>query len=134
MLQAGTLCCLFCFHLSWPPESIIKLKELEIKHKERLEELALQKLDTELSDKADAREKHKHSKMPAVITIMLTAIVALLLYAIFKIQMPPEQRDLAMMMFGQVFALWGASVTYWVGTTRSSAEKDRRNGGFNHAN
>lgn len=111
------------------PESALKLQSLQNQHKERLEELALNTLQAELGDKANARENHKHSKMPSVITIMLTAMVAGLLYAIFKEEIPDDHANLAMMMFGQVFTLWGASITYWVGTTRSSAEKDRRKAG-----
>lgn len=112
--------------ISRDPEAVLKLQALQNQHMQKLQEISLDTLKAELSDKANARENHKHSKMPAIITMMLTAMVAGLLYAIFKENLPEAHTNLSMMMFGQVFTLWGASITYWVGTTRSSAEKDRR--------
>lgn len=108
------------------PEAGTKLQALQNQHAQALQEMALDTLKAELGDTANARNNHKYSKMPATITIMLTVMVAGLLWAIFNESLPNGHADLAMMMFGQVFTLWGASITYWVGTTRSSAEKDRR--------
>ena len=75
----------------------------------------------------DLKKDKPHSCMPAVIVIMLTAMVAAMLGALYNVEIPSGNRDFATFMFGQVFTLWGASITYWVGTTRSSAEKDRAN-------
>ena len=72
------------------------------------------------------KSEQKHSGMPAVIVLMLTSMVASMLAALYVIEVPESNRDFATFMFGQVFTLWGASITYWVGTTRSSAEKDRK--------
>lgn len=108
------------------PEASTKLQGLQNQHAQALQEMALDTLKAELWDTANARRSHQYSKMPATITIMLTVMVAGLLWAIFNESLPGGHADLAMMMFGQVFTLWGASITYWVGTTRSSAEKDRR--------
>lgn len=113
--------------MSKDPQAAITLKALQATHIEKLQEMAIDKLSIELADKANARQQHSHSKMPAVIVFMLTFIVAGLIFALFMLPIPPESKDLALMMFGQVSALWGASITYWVGTTRSSAEKDRKN-------
>ena len=107
------------------PQAAIKLQELQNTHKEKLQRMGLETLEAELGDKANAREHHKHSPMPAVITLMLTVMVAGLLYVIMFTTIPEGSESLAMMMFGQVFTLWGASITYWVGTTRSSAEKTK---------
>jgi len=112
--------------ISSDPDAAVKLRQFEMMHKEKLENLKLDTIKTELADKANAREHHKHSKMPAVVTVLLTILVGALLWCIVKENIPDKNIDLAMYMFGQVFTLWGASITYWVGTTRSSAEKDRR--------
>jgi hypothetical protein len=85
--------------------------------------LANAQLEIELGDVKDARQAHSMSVMPAVVTVMLTAMVCALLYAIIFVEIQPGSRELALTLFGTVFALWGASITYWVGTTRSSGEK-----------
>lgn len=111
------------------PEAALKLRQMELDNSQVLAEISLELTRAELGDKANAREQHKHSRMPAVITFLLTLMVSGLLFGIFTDAIPDDNRDMAMMMFGQVFTLWGASVTYWVGTTRSNAEKDRRDAG-----
>lgn len=107
------------------PEQVANLKKWAYEHREKLEQMALETLRAELADKANARSSHKHSPIPAVITLMLTLLVAASGYLLFTVEIPEANRDIAYMLFGQVTALWGASVTYWVGTTRSSAEKTR---------
>jgi hypothetical protein len=106
------------------PDAALKLRELELRHTEALEQLSISRLSEELKDTQSARENHKQSCMPAIITMMLTLMVAALLWAMFDKVIPDDQSELAMMMFGQVFTLWGASISYWVGTTRSSAVKN----------
>jgi hypothetical protein len=108
------------------PEMMLKITQANNQFKIRIRELDNDLVATELGDTQDARKSHKHSNMPAVITIMLTVIVSGLLYTITQTEVIGGNRDLAMMMFGNVFTLWGASITYWVGTTRSSANKDRK--------
>ena len=75
-----------------------------------------------MTEKAQA-----HSLMPALITLLLTVMVSGMLAAIYVVEIPETNRDFALMMFGNVFTLWGGSVVYWTGTSRSSAEKDRKN-------
>ncbi|MGI9278191.1 MAG: hypothetical protein ACR2PX_00965 [Endozoicomonas sp.] len=107
------------------PEALIKLKQFELKNEQQIREVAFKTLQTELSDKANARASHKDSKMPAIIVWLLTAIVAGLLFALFKFEIPESNQDVAFYLFGQAVTLWAASITYWVGTTRSSADKNR---------
>jgi hypothetical protein len=107
------------------PDAALKLKELQDRNIENLERLSLDRLATELADTQNARMNHKMSRMPAVICVVLTLIVAVSLGFILYFPVPESNSDLVHYMFGQVTALWGASVTYWVGTTRSSAEKTR---------
>ncbi len=114
-------------HALTSPEQFAQLRKWAYENQQALEKIELDRLRAELADKANARENHKHSPMPAAVTVMMTLIVAALLWALFDMEIPEGNRDVAYMLFGQATALWGASVTYWVGTTRSSAEKDRRN-------
>jgi hypothetical protein len=107
------------------PETLVKLKQIEADHRAELEQMAVELAKAELADKANAREAHKHSPMPMVVTGALTLIFGGALYAVLGVEIPQANRDLAYVMLGQLSALWGASITYWVGTTRASAEKTR---------
>jgi len=78
-------------------------------------------------DKQNARAVHSISKMPAIICLVMTILVAVGAYLLFTIPVPEQNASTAYLLFGTVLAKWGDSVAYWVGTTRSSAEKDRRN-------
>lgn len=66
---------------------------------------------------------HAASIMPAAVTVMLTIIVCGLLYSVIFTHIGQENKELAFTLFGTVFALWGSSINYWIGTTRSSAVK-----------
>lgn len=107
------------------PDKLVEIRKYAMQHKKELEQIALDTLKAELSDKADARENHKDSHMPAIITLMMTLIVGALLFMLFSIELPESNREVAYMLFGQASALWAASVTYWVGTTRSSSQKTK---------
>lgn len=107
------------------PDAVIKLRELEANERQHFLQMQLSTLQAELADTQNARAAHKGSRMPAVITLCLTAICAGLLYALLFVPVPQENRDILVQSFGTVLGLWGASIAYWVGTTRSSAEKTR---------
>lgn len=108
------------------PDEMFALQESNNSFKIQMKQLSNDLTATELADVKDARQQHKHSMMPAAICIVLTALVAGAGYMLMTTSIPEGNQEIAYMLFGQVTALWGASVTYWVGTTRSSAEKDRR--------
>lgn len=106
------------------PEKAAQLKKWYMDHELELQRLQIQTLQIELGDVQNARAEHKASVMPSILTFLLTGICGGLLYTITQVEIPDQSRDLAFALFGQCFTLWGASVTYWVGTTRSSSEKN----------
>lgn len=115
----------------WPPdvspekraEFEMRMQELEARKQTEAQQIALDQLKTELADTQDARKSHSQSIMPAVITVMLTCMVCGLLYAVVNVDIRESSKELAFTLFGTVFTLWGASISYWVGTTRSSSLK-----------
>jgi len=113
--------------LSGDPDAAMKLQAIQNSHTERLEELALQTLTVELADKANARDTHKHNHMPAIICIALTVMVSAGAWMLFNLDIPEANMEISYLLFGTMLAKWGDSISFWVGTTRSSAEKDRRN-------
>ncbi|UYM14270.1 hypothetical protein [Endozoicomonas euniceicola] len=108
------------------PEALVKLKQFELENEQQVRELAFKTLQVELADKANARQTHKDSRMPAVITLLMTTIVGALLMALFNTELPEGNKEVAYMLFGQAVTLWGASITYWVGTTRGSSDKSKQ--------
>ena len=61
--------------------------------------------------------------MPAVICCAMTIMVAAGAYLLFTLPIPTANAPTAYLLFGAVLTKWGDSVAYWVGTTRSSANK-----------
>ena len=106
------------------PETAAQLRKWYLDHEIELQRLQIQILQLELNDVQNARSEHKNSRMPAVVTHLLTAICAGLLWTITQVEIPEQSQNLAFALFGQCFTLWGASITYWVGTSRSSTEKN----------
>lgn len=107
-------------------EMMLKIKEADQKFSVEMRKLSNELAATELGDVQHARDSHKFSRMPAVVTCMLT-LISLLYFAVLVLVKIPEANEGMLNTYGsQMIALWVASVVYWVGTTRSSAEKDKR--------
>ena len=107
------------------PESQVKLKEIELTHKTRLQQIKLETLQAELGDKANARQAHHQSKMPAYLSVGLTLIIMLIVFMLFWVDVPTGSREVLFMLLGVVVKEWGSAMQYWFGTTRSSADKTR---------
>jgi len=112
-------------HLINNPEAQVKLREVELNNKARLEEIAMLKLRAELEDKHSARSSHGHSKMPAVLSVALTVLIAIVVYMLFYIDIPQGSREVLFMFLGVLVKAWDNSLQYWFGTTRSSADKTK---------
>ncbi|MBM7424961.1 hypothetical protein [Spongiibacter marinus] len=107
------------------PDAVAKLKQIEADHRAELEQMAVELAKAEIADVQNARANHKHSPMPAVITLVMTLMALVYGLALFQVNVPDANRDMVNYFGGQLIALWVASVVYWIGTTRSSAEKTR---------
>ena len=107
------------------PDAQVKLKEIELTHKTKLQQIKLEMLKAELGDKANARQAHGQSKMPAYLSIGLTVLIALLVFLLFYVDVPTGSREVLFMLLGVVVKEWGSAMQFWFGTTRSSADKTR---------
>lgn len=105
------------------PDNLVKLKELESNERQHLLTMQVETLRLELADTQSARASHSNSYMPAIVTGMLTLLCGTMLYSLLFIEIPESNRDLLIQSFGTVLGFWGASIAYWVGTTRSSQDK-----------
>ncbi len=114
------------------PDQITELKKLELQYQEnerergfRYAEIEFKKDELITKDRADARAMQvaTHSKMPAVITIMVTIGFFGVLTALLTM---PELKanEIVLVMVGQLSAVWGACVGFYVSTTFSSGSKN----------
>lgn len=106
------------------PEAAIKLRSIELDHKTDLERMAMDLAKAEIADKQNARKEHKHSNMPAVLSVTLTIFIIGIVSALFYTEPPTGAREVLFMLLGVVIKEWSNSLHYWYGTTRSSANKD----------
>lgn len=105
------------------PDNLVKLKELESNERQHFLSMQVEVLRLELADTQNARAAHNNSYMPAIVTALLTLLCGTMLYSLLFIEIPESNRDLLIQSFGTVLGFWGASIAYWVGTTRSSQDK-----------
>lgn len=113
--------------LAAQPDLFLKLKELENTHRERLEALALRKLDLELKDGQNARQIHANHWMPSAMTLILAVMASGIVAALYFKAVPAESKDLFNIVAGVILASFQTGVSYWLGTSRTSAVKDQIN-------
>ena len=105
------------------PEAAIKLRRIELNHKEKLEDLAIQQTKIELADKQNARKEHGDSYMPAILSCALSLVVVGIIYLLFYSEPPEGSKEVLFMLLGVVIKEWGSAMQFWFGTTRSSQSK-----------
>ena len=106
------------------PDAALKLRQIETDHVERLQELENERLRIETADVQNARSAHQHHWMPSAITMVMCAMFGAIVGALFIWAIPGENKDIVVYMAGQVSGILTSCVTYWVGSTRASANKD----------
>ena len=106
------------------PDAALKLRKIETDHTERLQELENERLRIETADVQSARSVHQHHWMPSAITMMMCAMFGAIVGALFIWAIPGENKDIVVYMAGQVSGILTSCVTYWVGSTRASKDKD----------
>lgn len=104
------------------PEQILKLKELE-------QEYAIRRLDSlekleaiDAGDRANARAREiaTHDWVPATLAIVLTVGMGVLVWMLATVEIPTANREPFMLLVGTYGAAWGASITYYFGSSSGS--------------
>ena len=108
------------------PETLLAIKNSDNEFKLSMEKMGVDIFQIEADEKKNARSEHKHSYMPAVLSIGLSLVVAGIVYMLFYLSPPEGSRDVLFMLLGVVIKEWGGAMQYWFGTTRSSANKDMK--------
>lgn len=119
--------------LSSDPNLLLKVKQLEYDYKTELQRMAIEAKNIELkaeaqrlADVQDARAQHKDSKMPATLTFILSAMVAVMFGALFLEPPSGEYSQVLIMITGTVMGAFGTTVAYWVGSSKGSADKAKQ--------
>lgn len=107
------------------PERLAELKNLDAEFAKYMEKCGVDVFALEVEDRKDARNKHGSSKMPAILSMIMTVGVALILFALFKFNPPEETQALLYTLLGIVTREWAGSMHYWYGTTRGSSDKNQ---------
>lgn len=105
------------------PDAAVRLREVELKHIETLSALALQRYQAELADVQHAREQHRGHWMTWLLTLVLGVMVAGMTGALFLLKTPPENTEVVYLIAGQLLTAFLTCVTFWVGSSRGSFEK-----------
>lgn len=111
--------------LKTDPEALLKIKQLEADERQHIREMQLSTLQAELADVQSARAAHKDHWMPATITIILALMTTAMGIALLYYEVPTANKDMAVYLFGQITGTFTTAVAYWIGTSRSSHNKDK---------
>jgi len=107
------------------PDTLLKIKQLEQDERDSLRNWQTLTLQAELADLQSARQAHAGHWMPSAITVCLAIMACAMASALIYLPIPETNRDLAINYAGQIFGLFGGAVAYWIGTSRSSRDKDQ---------
>ncbi len=107
------------------PDALARLQELELDYQNQERERGFKFSELEFKDKDSARQMQiaTHSRMPAILTCMVTVgffgILGLLFFH-------PELKgnEIVMIMVGQLSTVWAGCVAFYTGTTYGSANKN----------
>ena len=107
------------------PEQLVTIKQLDVDFKLGMKKLDVDVFSLEVKDRDSARSNHKNNSTPTVLVYMLTALIAIVVYFLFTDTVPESNENTLYMLLGSLTTAWLQSVSYWTGTTRSSADKTR---------
>lgn len=107
------------------PEALEKIKLLELDYQNQEKERGFKYAELAFKDVDSARQMQiaTHSKMPAVLTVLVTIGFFGILSMLF---FHPDLKgnEIVMVMVGQLSAVWAGCVAFYTGTTYGSANKN----------
>ena len=115
------------------PESLIRLKEAEMAHKERLQALLLEEQELQLKDVADARARERAiveatGKKDLNLYILAWTVVGgffALCAILMKVTLPESSSQVVYLLFGGLVAGFTQVLGYFFGSSKSSSDKTR---------
>lgn len=116
------------------PDALLKLKQLELDHVVELRRLSLdeaglnvKQYQAEMLDTQNARDKHQDHWMPSALAGTLCAMVVGMFACLMFVDGIPERFDqVIMIIVGAVLTAFSTAVAYWLGSSKGSADKDKK--------
>lgn len=108
------------------PQAAIELRKFDHEYRGQLAELTFKTLQEEMKDKQHARVTHKDHWMPSAITLVLALMVTGIFCTLVWVPISETLTNVLYLMVGQVVGAFMTAIAYWLGTSRSSKEKDNR--------
>ena len=109
------------------PADLVKLKEVEADLTKSLAavDVDLERIAAADRDSARRRAVDLHDYTPNALALLLLSLFAYVLHALLAGQDIGQDSQIAMMMIGGLIAANQQALNYFLGTTRSSANKDK---------
>lgn len=111
--------------LNADPQALVRLKELEQQERDNLRSHALEMAKAEMLDQQQARAMHKDHWMPSVLTLVLAVVIGLISAGLFFVVVPDTSKEVLYLIVGQLLGAFSTAVAFWLGSSRSSTEKNR---------
>lgn len=111
------------------PDALLKLEKFKCNHEYQLQQLALEHMKVQAQDRRHAREQHHGHWMPSALTLILAMLVASIFAVLVTRELSASVSDIVYMIAGQVLTAFLTTVSFWVGTSKSSADKTKIIGG-----
>ena len=108
------------------PATLTALKNIDKDLRIEMKRLGIQEQEIYLADTQDARGMAKHfgKIWPQFsIAVALTLMIAAVIYALFWVNIPEGSAEVLYMVLGALLREWGASISFFVGTTKGSQDK-----------
>lgn len=115
------------------PEALLKLKEYEYTHKEKLEAMQLDELKVYTADVQDARQRQVETQKATgeidwnfymLAWLVVGGFFGLIGSMIF-VALPEGQNEIIYMLFGTLSAGFGSVMQYFFGTSKGSSDKTK---------
>ena len=118
--------------LNGDPAAVLKLREVEMRHAERLEELQLQAAQLEVEDRQGARAREQSVVAATgrpdrnLVGLAWTMVLGFLgLTGVLTIWPPaPDSSGVVYMLYGTLSTAFGAVIAYYFGSSAGSKSKD----------
>ncbi len=116
--------------LAGDKETMMALKEAETSFEVTMRELDIEESDLYLKDRQDARAMAKEVGIWPQYSIVV-GLTAMLAYVIFKLMNPAAnatelENNILYMLLGNLTTAWLGAIAFFVGTTKSSQDKNQR--------
>lgn len=107
------------------PEALERIHTLELQFQNDEKERGFKYAELEYKDRDSAREMLKvtRSKVPAILTFIVTIGYFAVLIGMMLKQFQVADSQVMLMMLGQLGTAWGVCLSFWMGTTSGSKDK-----------